>query len=767
MALRRTQLLWWASSSSRRLTRHLHNNPNNVFSLQDTVAIDDGIIHHFDSPPMSHVVTPPAFPQPMGSSVSTDDEVMMQSASSVVAHATTEVAVTRRHAAQQRSTKALAAFHQRQLGILELWKSLPPLAAGYPAESSVGVCYWLNDLRVHDHYPLALACRRAKETGGVPVVAMMCLDPRCFAQPSQILGCYRMGPERAKFTLECIASLRGELGALGVPLVIRIGLPEVILPTLFAQLRCHHVYTTTQYAPHEKVIHDSLLQLTAAQVHSVWHTTLVHVDDLPTPLASMRTGFRWFHDDAVMATIRPTKPYDCSDALKELPSVLPFFQAFDEDNGRTTRSTTHNSKLKTHNPSHQRAVGETSISEEGMGALPTMADLGYGSYVPELAVTHVIATSSSHHGGERSATQRLEEWLEQGGMKRMVKLGVVKRPTVDMYATNLLRISPYLSTGCMSPRRLYERLREYAYDNVMDGSSQSQFQEAMLRLFRRDYFHFQGLLHGNSMFYSYGPTPENTDEAPDWRYDDKLLRRWCNGLTGFPFADAAMRELLATGWVGAPGRQALMWLLSIGLEQDWRAGAEWFERCSLDFDPFVCYGNAAYYSKLTPDDYDDAVHTHHYLAGMHDQTGIYIKKWLPQLSKVPSVYIHRPHVMSERMQEMHGVFLGKTYPYPIKLWDGAQSTMGPSQLTAYFETAEQRRSRGPMEALEFSRDKMAPLSSLHLTTGPQRYRNVASAMLHISENMEVDDDENVLVPASRQLKDDAMHLATMAHSINN
>ncbi|CUG22600.1 DNA photolyase, putative, partial [Bodo saltans] len=67
-----------------------------------------------------------------------------------------------------------------------------------------------------------------------------------------------------------------------------------------------------------------------------------------------------------------------------------------------------------------------------------------------------------------------------------------------------------------------------------------------------------------------------------------------------------MRELLATGWVGAPGRQALMWLLSIGLEQDWRAGAEWFERCSLDFDPFVCYGNAAYYSKLTPDDYDDA-----------------------------------------------------------------------------------------------------------------------------------------------------------------
>jgi deoxyribodipyrimidine photo-lyase len=364
----------------------------------------------------------------------------------------------------------------------------------------------------------------------------------------------------------------------------------------------------------------------------------------------------------------------------------------------------------------------------GLGQLPTLEDLGYRD-TNAFAATHVIATSSSHPGGEAAASQRLEEWLEQGGMKSMVKLGFVKRPTVKMYSTELLRISPYIATGCMSPRRLYERLREYAYDNALDGSSQAQFQEALLRLFRRDYWHFTGLVHGPSLFYSYGPKPENTDDAPDWRFDEKIIRKWCHGLTGFPFADAAMRELLATGWVGDPGRQALMWMLSIGLGQDWRAGAEWFERCSLDYDPFICYGNCAYVSKLLPDDFGDNVHSMHYLAHKHDQTGIYIKRWLPQLSKVPSVYIHRPHVLTERMQAMHGVYLGKTYPYPLKLWDGAQLTMGPSQLTTYFETAEQRHAPGPFEAVAFGKDATMPLSALHLASGPQRYRRVEAALL--------------------------------------
>lgn len=664
-----------------------------------------------------------------------------------------------------KSPRAMADMHALQEANRQRCGRLSPLAPNFPADKTVGVAYWLTDLRVHDHYPLALACKKAHELGGLPVVAMLCLDTRAFAQPSQILGCYRMGPQRAAFTLECVASLREHLQEMGVPLVIRVGFPEALLPQLMQQLRCVHCYTSTQYAPHEKVVHDSLINSShedlkrkdhaapACTMHSVWQSTLVHVEDLPTPLAAMQDGFRWFHDDAVLANVRPTRPYACTASMKRLPSVLPFFKAFD-------------SFVRFQcDPSLRLLPGREGVDEDeagwsgcpaaaGMGPLPTLEDLGYRD-VPSLLPTHVIATSSSHSGGESAASERLEDWIAQGGMKSMMRLGHVKRATVKMYSSELLRISPYISTGCMSPRRLYERLKEYAYDNALDGSVHLQFQEALLRLYRRDYWHFFGVRHGPSMFYSYGPKPENSDEAPDWRFDDKILRRWCNGLSGFPFADASMRELLATGWVGDPGRQALMWMLSIGLGQDWRAGAEWMERCSLDFDPFVCYGNSAYVSKLLPDDFGDNVHSLHYLAHKHDQTGIYVKKWLPVLSKVPSVYIHRPHVMTERMQAMHGVHLGKTYPYPVKLWDGAQATMGPSQLTTYFENEIQRRAPGPFEAVAFSKEAMLPLASLHTASGSERYRRVASALLIDDTSFDDSEDDTAVGVLRKPLRDNA------------
>ncbi|ESL08031.1 hypothetical protein TRSC58_04274 [Trypanosoma rangeli SC58] len=264
-----------------------------------------------------------------------------------------------------------------------------------------------------------------------------------------------------------------------------------------------------------------------------------------------------------------------------------------------------------------------------------------------------------------------------------------------MYSQRLSRVSPYLSNGSLSPRRFYEMLRSYAYENVRDNFVQMQYREALLRLSRRDYWHWMGLRYGPQLFFPYGPRPEHTDNIPDWRHDEKIVQKWCAGLTGVPFADAAMRELLTTGFVAHEGRQALAWLLTHGYGQDWRLGAEWMERCSLDYDPFLCYCNFAYFSELLLDDFGEPVRSVHWLAHHHDQSGIYVKKWLPLLSKIPPVYIHRPHVLTPRMQAMHGVRVGKTYPYPLKLWDGAQYVLGSNDLTSYFDSSStwQRKAR--------------------------------------------------------------------------
>lgn len=581
----------------------------------------------------------------------------------------------------------------------------------------------------------------------VPVLAVCVLDYRTFAQPSVVGGFFRQSPQRAQYLLDTVSALRWKLEtSLQVPLLVRCGRPEEHVPRLAVELGAVDVFMTTQYAPHERRVqalmtrrlqagvwvsrdevadaadgvagtaeeveevgvgddalvavtehvystetaraaaathpyrehhrhlaHHSTATLGVAPVvgrlvvHSVWQSTLVHLDDLLTPLAAMKEGERWYHDDVTVSTIRPTEPYDAAtQRLAELPTTWQ-----------------HAALL----PSQEELRGRAAPSVL-RGALPRLVDLGYSAaavHGTDFAFQHVIATQSSHpDAGEDAAQTRLDDWLAQGGMTSLLRYGRERRTNTKLYSQKLARVSPYLAVGALSPRRYYETLRRFAQAHQADAFVQMQFREGLLRLSRRDYWHWMGLRFGDRLFFSYGPHPEHTDQVADWRHDAKVVQRWCDGLTGIPFADAAMRELVGTGFVAHEGRQALAWLLTRGYGQDWRLGAEWMERCSLDYDPFVCYGNFAYSCGLVPDDFGEPVRNVHYLAHQHDQTGIYVKKWLPQLSKVPPVYVHRPHVLTARMQAMHGVYLGKNYPYPLKLWQGAQRTLSAADLPSYY-----------------------------------------------------------------------------------
>ncbi|ORC86022.1 putative DNA photolyase, putative,cryptochrome [Trypanosoma theileri] len=573
--------------------------------------------------------------------------------------------------------------------------------------SCVMVVFAANDLRVHDNYALALAAVRAEQAGGIPVVAVAVVDYRLFAQPSAVGAFFRQSPMRARFFLETLEKLREKLEReLHVPLLIRCGRPEEHIPRLAVECGATDVFLTTQYAPHEKYVHDTIMErikhrrwisrdaetgLIATEhdatlihpysmhssnsshhckhivitreapvPHSVWQTTLIHVDDLPVSVASMREGERWYHDDVTIARIRPTRPYDSYiSRLSALPSRSELLPTSSELRG-------------IHSPPAYR------------GALPTLTELGYGS-AEAFVVSEVIATQSSHPPGEVAAMERVDAWLADAGVTSLLRTGREHRTNTKLYSQRLSRLSPYIALGSLSPRRLYESLRVYTSEHLRDQFVQMQYREALLRLSRRDYWHWMGLRYGPQLFFPYGPRPEHTDDIPDWRHDAKIVQKWCAGLTGIPLADAAMRELNTTGFVAHEGRQALAWLLTRGYGQDWRLGAEWLERCSLDYDPFICYGNFAYCSELIRDDFGEAVRNIHWLAHHHDQTGIYVKKWLPQLSKIPPVYIHRPHVLTPRMQAMHGIQLGKNYPYPLKLWDGAQYTLSSEELTTHFD----------------------------------------------------------------------------------
>ncbi|RNC41487.1 DNA photolyase, partial [Trypanosoma cruzi] len=131
-----------------------------------------------------------------------------------------------------------------------------------PASSScVMVVFAANDMRVHDNYTLALAAVRAEAAGGLPVIAVAVIDYRTFAQPSAVGGYFRQSPMRARFFLESLAKLRATIEEeLHVPLLIRCGRPEEHVPRLAVECGATDVFMTTQYAPHEKNVHDTIVE---------------------------------------------------------------------------------------------------------------------------------------------------------------------------------------------------------------------------------------------------------------------------------------------------------------------------------------------------------------------------------------------------------------------------------------------------------------------------------------------------------------------------
>lgn len=501
----------------------------------------------------------------------------------------------------------------------------------------------------------------------------------------------------------------------------------------------HSSRTPTEEESHQEK--NSVIPL-----HLVWQSTLVHLHDLPHSVAEMREGERWYHDDVTVAAIRPTAPYIA--IVEKLAVNAARYWHHHLHSHAPTQETTAASFSSAHLPLWSSLL-PSALEREGReatpltrGRLPSLEELGY-YHTPErrgnggggggrsneypwrrgdrrwLEVEEVIATDhahggSSHYqladqkdggGAERAAALHLQSWLDSGhAMSSFLRFGRERRTNTKLYSSALSRVSPFLSLGILSPRQVYEALREHTHQQERDGFVQQQFREALLRLSRRDFCHWCGLRYGRRLFFPFGPHPENTGhvvtgaersrrmgtaDMPSssssvtgdedditgsfgWRVDEKIIHKWCRGLTGFPLADAAAKELLLTGFVAQEGREALVWLLSRGLGQDWRVAAEWLERNALDFDPFICYHRSLRAADLLPDEIGgECPRTLHYLAHHHDQTGIYVKRWLPVLSRVPPVYIHRPHIMTPRMQAMTQVYLGRNYPYPIKLWDGA------------------------------------------------------------------------------------------------
>ncbi|KAH7573954.1 hypothetical protein JRO89_XS03G0231700 [Xanthoceras sorbifolium] len=258
-------------------------------------------------------------------------------------------------------------------------------------------------------------------------------------------------------------------------------------------------------------------------------------------------------------------------------------------------------------------------SVDDWGSVPSIDQLGLQSRKASL----YVSKGMKFVGGESAALGRVYEYFW-----KMDRLRVYKETRNGMLGPDYsTKFSPWLASGSLSPRYIYEEVKRYERERQANDSTYW----VLFELIWRDYFRFISLKYGSALFHLGGPRKVEYK----WNQDQKLFESWRDGCTGYPLIDANMKELSATGFMSNRGRQIVCSFLVRDMGIDWRMGAEWFETCLLDYDPCSNYGNWTYGAGVGNDPREDRYFSIPKQAQTYDPEGEYVAYWLPQLQALP------------------------------------------------------------------------------------------------------------------------------------
>jgi deoxyribodipyrimidine photo-lyase len=155
-------------------------------------------------------------------------------------------------------------------------------------------------------------------------------------------------------------------------------------------------------------------------------------------------------------------------------------------------------------------------------------------------------------------------------------------------------------------------------------------------------------------------------DALEWEGDEHGWLAWRDGRTGYPLVDAAMRELNATGVMHNRLRMVTASFLVKDLGIDWRRGERYFAARLLDYDLAANNGGWQWCASTGCDAqpwfriFNPVAQSRRF-----DPRGAYIRRWLPELARVPDASVHAPSEMTPAEQLAAGCVIGRDYPAPV------------------------------------------------------------------------------------------------------
>jgi deoxyribodipyrimidine photo-lyase len=249
--------------------------------------------------------------------------------------------------------------------------------------------------------------------------------------------------------------------------------------------------------------------------------------------------------------------------------------------------------------------------------------------------------------GEEAALQRLQRFTDE-----QVAFYKDERDFPGKPGTS--QLSAYLAAGVLSPRQCLHAALS-ANRGEFDSGNQGVVTWINELLWREFYKHILVGYPRVSRHRAFRPETE----AVAWRRAPEELAAWQQGRTGLPIIDAAMRQLLETGWMHNRLRMIVAMFLTKNLLIDWREGERFFMRHLIDGD--LAANNGGWqWSASTGTDAAPYFRIFNPISQSQkfDPDGHFIRQWVPELSGLNKRDIHDPSALG-------GLFAPSGYPRPI------------------------------------------------------------------------------------------------------